>query len=173
MTISDANLAAVRSTAFIALGSNIDSPLLHVRRALRDIDELLETALLKVSSLYETAAWGKTNQPAFLNQALEIETTLNARQLIRHILKVEKKMGRVREEKYGERLIDIDILFFNNEIHKTTFLKVPHPEMQNRRFVLVPLAEIAPDAVHPVFLKTVTEFLKDCTDKLEVTRIAD
>ncbi|MEI9910741.1 MAG: 2-amino-4-hydroxy-6-hydroxymethyldihydropteridine diphosphokinase [Bacteroidota bacterium] len=127
----------------------------------------------KSSSLYETAAWGKTNQPAFLNQALEIETVLNAKQLIRHILKVEKKMGRVREEKYGERMIDIDIIFFNNEIHKTTFLEIPHPEMQNRRFVLVPLAEIIPTAVHPVFLKTVAELLEDCADKLEVKRIAD
>ncbi|MEI9809021.1 MAG: 2-amino-4-hydroxy-6-hydroxymethyldihydropteridine diphosphokinase [Bacteroidota bacterium] len=98
----------------------------------------------RASSLYETAAWGKTDQPAFLNQALEILTTLNARQLIRHVLKTEKRMGRIREEKYGERIIDIDIIFFNNEIHTTDFLQIPHPEMQNRRFVLVPLAEIAP-----------------------------
>lgn len=127
--------------------------------------------VMKTSSLYETAAWGKTDQPAFLNQALEIQTTLNAKQLIRHILKVEKKMGRIREEKYGARIIDIDILLFNNEIHNTAFLKIPHPEMQNRRFVLAPLAEIAPAAVHPGLFKTVTELLRDCPDHLAVKRI--
>jgi 2-amino-4-hydroxy-6-hydroxymethyldihydropteridine diphosphokinase len=158
--------------AYLLTGGNLGDR----GRSLAMARELIGTEcgqIIKNSSLYETAAWGKTNQPAFLNQALEIETALNAKQLIRHILKVEKKMGRVREEKYGERLIDIDIILFNNEIHKTTFLKIPHPEMQNRRFVLVPLAEIAPTAIHPVFLKTVAELLKDCADELEVTRIAD
>lgn len=127
--------------------------------------------ITKASSLYETAAWGKTDQPAFLNQALEIHTPLNAKQLIRHILKVEKKMGRIREEKYGERIIDIDIIFFNEETLTTTFLKVPHPEMQNRRFVLTPLAEIAPDMIHPVLLKTVAELLRDCPDTLQVKKL--
>lgn len=127
--------------------------------------------IIKTSSLYETAAWGKTDQPAFLNQALEINTTLNAKQLIGQLLKVEKKMGRMRKEKYGERLIDIDIIFFNNEIYTTTFLKVPHPEMHNRRFVLAPLAEIAPDVVHPALLKTVSELLRVCPDTLLVKKI--
>src|SRR5688572_12616356 len=80
-----------------------------------------------VSSIYETAAWGNTNQPAYLNQALEVYTPLMARQLIRRILKTEKMMGRVREEKYGPRLIDIDILLFNDEIHNYPLLKLPHP----------------------------------------------
>ena len=128
--------------------------------------------IMNASSIYETAAWGKTDQPAFLNQALEIHTSLNARQLIRHILKVEKKMGRIRKEKYDPRLIDIDILLFNNEIHKTPFLKIPHPEMQNRRFVLVPLAEIAPAIIHPLLKKSITELLNDCLDLLPVTKYA-
>jgi 2-amino-4-hydroxy-6-hydroxymethyldihydropteridine diphosphokinase len=129
--------------------------------------------IIKASSLYETAAWGNTNQPAFLNQALEIQTSLNAKQLIRHILKLEKRMGRVRKEKYGPRMIDIDILLFNDEIHKTPFLKIPHPEMQNRRFVLAPLAEIAPAVTHPIFKKTITELLLDCPDELAVKKITD
>jgi 2-amino-4-hydroxy-6-hydroxymethyldihydropteridine diphosphokinase len=127
--------------------------------------------IVKASSLYETAAWGKTDQPAFLNQALELQTSLNAKQLMRCLLKVEKKMGRVREEKYGPRIIDIDILLFNNEKYNYNFLKLPHPEMQNRMFALLPLAEIAPVVVHPVFNKTITQLLNECEDKLEVNKI--
>lgn len=130
-------------------------------------------SISKASSLYETAAWGKTDQAAFLNQALEVETELNARQLMRHLLKIEKQMGRLRKEKYGPRIIDIDILLFNNEKLDYHFLKLPHPEMHNRRFALLPLAEIAPNAVHPVFNKTIGQLLKECTDKLEVKKITD
>ena len=131
-------------------------------------------SIIKASSLYETAAWGKTDQPAFLNQALEIYTSLNARQLIRcHLLKVEKMMGRIREEKYGPRIIDIDILLFNNEKHNYHFLQLPHPEMQNRRFALIPLAEIAPEIIHPVLLKSIAELLKECRDKLGSKKIAE
>jgi 2-amino-4-hydroxy-6-hydroxymethyldihydropteridine diphosphokinase len=158
--------------AYLLTGGNIGDRKQYLATACEQI--AIECgAVTKASSLYETAAWGKTDQPAFLNQALEIQTKLNARQLIRHLLKVETKLGRIREEKYGERVIDIDIIFFNNEIHQTTFLKIPHPEMQNRRFVLMPLAEIAPAAVHPVFLKTVTELLHDCPDMLEVRKFAE
>ena len=120
--------------------------------------------------MYETAAWGKTNQPSFLNQALELDTSLTAAQLIRCLLKTEKMMGRVRVEKYGPRIIDIDILLFNNEIHNNHLLKLPHPEMQNRRFALLPLAEIAPDVMHPVLNKSIVELLNECPDLLEVKK---
>ena len=116
------------------------------------------------------AAWGKEDQPAFLNQALEIETELTARQLMRRILKVEKLMGRVRKEKYGPRLIDIDILLYADEIHNYKLLKLPHPEMQNRKFALLPLAEIAPHIIQPVLQKTITELLAVCKDELEVKK---
>lgn len=158
--------------AYLITGSNMEDR----EQSLATARELINKdcgEITKTSSLYETAAWGKTDQPAFLNQALEIHTVLNAKQLIRHILKVEKKMGRIRQEKYGPRLIDIDILFFNDEVHNTSFLKIPHPEMQNRRFVLMPLSEIASGFVHPVLKKTVTELLNDCPDKLDVKKIAD
>mgnify|MGYP003561822643 FL=1 len=122
------------------------------------------------SSLYETAAWGNTEQPSFLNQVLEINTALTARQLMRRLLKVEKQMGRIRKEKYGPRLIDIDILLYNDERHNYPLLELPHPEMQNRRFALLPLAEIAAGVIHPVLKKTIKTLLDECPDQLEVKK---
>ena len=156
-------------SAFLLTGSNLGEREDNLAKA----RELIESGIGKIkaaSSLYETAAWGKTEQPAFLNQALEIQTSLNARQLMRKILKTEKLMGRIREEKYGPRLIDIDILLYDNEKHNYRFLKLPHPEMQNRRFALVPLAEIAPGAIHPVFQKTISQLLEECKDPLPVKK---
>ena len=92
---------------------------------------------------------------------------------MRKILKIEKEMGRIRKEKLGPRIIDIDILLYENEIHDLRFLKIPHPEMQNRRFVLVPLAEIDPTLQHPVLKKTIAELLEECPDNLEVKKITD
>jgi 2-amino-4-hydroxy-6-hydroxymethyldihydropteridine diphosphokinase len=130
-------------------------------------------SLTRSSSIYETDAWGNTDQPSFLNQALEISTSLNARQLMRRVLKIEEEMGRVRKEKLGPRIIDIDILLFENEIHDLRFLKIPHPEMQNRRFVLVPLAEINSTLQHPVLKKSIAELLEECPDNLEVKKITE
>ena len=124
----------------------------------------------KGSSLYETAAWGNTQQAAFLNQALEVETLLNAKQLIRKLLSIEKIMGRTRKEKYGPRIIDIDILLFNTETYNYPLLTIPHPELQNRRFALLPLAEIAAETMHPVFNKTIGRLLTECRDDLEVKK---
>jgi 2-amino-4-hydroxy-6-hydroxymethyldihydropteridine diphosphokinase len=101
---------------------------------------------------------------------LNLSTKLNARQLIRRILKIETQMGRIRKEKLGPRIIDIDILFFNEEVYDLRFLKIPHPEIQNRRFALEPLAEICPDLVHPVLKKTITELLNECPDILPVKK---
>ena len=127
--------------------------------------------LKSVSSLYKTAAWGKNDQPSFLNQALEIITTLKPAQLLQQILKIEKQIGRIRKEKYGPRCIDIDILFFNDETYNSPLLTVPHPEIQNRRFVLVPMNEIAPALVHPVLKKTIAKLLAECPDHLPVKKI--
>lgn len=155
--------------AYLLTGGNLGDREQYLSTARSLINEQCGT-IVTASSLHETAAWGKTDQPSFLNQALELDTILNAKQLMRRILKVEKIMGRIRDEKYGPRLIDIDILLFNNEKHNYQFLKIPHPEMQNRRFALLPLSEIAPGMLHPVLNKTINELLKECTDELPVKK---
>ena len=160
----------IMRTAYLLIGGNLGDRKENLSKAVSLINEQCGP-LTRASSIYETEAWGITDQPSFLNQALVISTSLNARQLIRRVLKIEEEMGRVRKEKLGPRIIDIDILLFENEIHDLRFLKIPHPEMQNRRFVLVPLAEINPSLQHPVLKKTIAELLEECPDNLEVTKI--
>jgi len=155
--------------AYLLTGSNLGKREKNLATA-RELINLQCGAITAASSLYETAAWGNTDQPAFLNQALQIETVLTARQLMRRLLKVEKGMGRIRKEKYDPRLIDIDILLFNDEKHNYPLLKLPHPEMQHRRFALLPLAEIAPGIIHPVLKKTIKELLDECRDPLPVKK---
>lgn len=159
------------NTAWLLTGSNMGIREDYLFAAKREIALQCGT-VQKQSSIYETAAWGKTDQPAFLNQALEIMTPLNARQLIRRLLKIEKQLGRIREEKYGPRLIDIDILMYGDEIHQYDLLKLPHPELPNRRFALLPLAEIAGEVMHPVLQQSVAGLLAVCPDTLEVKKIS-
>lgn len=160
------------STAYLLIGGNLGNREDNLSTAIKLIEEHCGT-LAKSSSIYETAAWGMTEQPTFLNRALEISTSFNARQLLRKILKIEKMMGRVRNEKLGPRTIDIDILLYENDVHDLPFLKIPHPELHNRRFALVPLAEINPELQHPVLKKTIAELLEECPDNLEVKKITD
>jgi 2-amino-4-hydroxy-6-hydroxymethyldihydropteridine diphosphokinase len=116
------------------------------------------------SSIYETEAWGYKEQPAFLNQALAIETSLDAEKLMEEILKIEMALGRKREIPLGPRIIDIDIIYFNDEIINSSNLTIPHPSMADRKFVLTPLVEIAPAFIHPILLKTNQVLLKECGD---------
>ncbi len=127
--------------------------------------------VIETSSVYETEAWGRQDQPPFLNQALLIHTKLSAEDLMEMILKTELELGRKRMVPYGPRLIDIDILFYNNDVIEKPGLHIPHPRMKERRFVLAPLDEIASRKFHPVFNKTVAQLLADCSDPLTVNKI--
>ncbi len=117
------------------------------------------------SALYETAPWGGIEQPAFLNQVLEIETSLAPEEVLRLILEMEHQAGRIRYERWGARHLDVDVLYFGQEIMDTPRLTVPHPRLHERRFTLIPLTEIAPNFVHPVLKKTNSELLEICEDE--------
>jgi 2-amino-4-hydroxy-6-hydroxymethyldihydropteridine diphosphokinase len=158
------------NSAYLITGGNMGQRDEQLAYAARLIEERCGN-IIDRSSLYETAAWGKTDQASFLNQALVIETSLNARDLLNEILYIENLMGRDRIEKYGPRIIDIDIILFNHQVIKENGLTIPHPEMSKRRFVLEPLNEIIPAYIHPVYYKTITELLDQCDDTLPVKKI--
>ncbi|MGK2861302.1 MAG: 2-amino-4-hydroxy-6-hydroxymethyldihydropteridine diphosphokinase [Chitinophagaceae bacterium] len=157
------------NTAYLLTGGNLGAREETLARAYKRIQEQCGD-ITGLSSLYETEAWGQIHQPQFLNQVLEIQTICNPQHLLEKLQDIEKQTGRIRKEKYGPRLIDIDILLFNDEIHDMPRLKIPHPEIQNRQFVLVPLAEIAPTRIHPILKKTITELLIICPDNLKVSK---
>jgi 2-amino-4-hydroxy-6-hydroxymethyldihydropteridine diphosphokinase len=123
------------------------------------------------SALYRTTPWGKTDQADFINQALALNTLLGAPALMALLLRIEEKMGRRRMGKWTSRIIDIDILFFNDAIVDLPALAIPHPEIQNRRFALAPLEEIAPDHIHPVLGRSIRELLAECADQGNVKKI--
>ena len=155
---------------YLITGGNEGNPAGNLQLATSLIDKKAGR-IMKSSSLYETAAWGKTEQPNFLNQVLLIHTHLEPLDLLKSILAVENSMGRIRKEKYGPRTIDIDILLYGDRILNDEELQIPHPRMQERRFVLEPLNEIAPDLIHPVLQKTIGRLLIECSDLLEVKKL--
>jgi 2-amino-4-hydroxy-6-hydroxymethyldihydropteridine diphosphokinase len=155
---------------FLLLGSNLGDRLLHLQTAREQIKEKIGL-ICKSSGIYETAAWGIEEQPAFLNQVLVVETSLSPELLMQTLLAIEESMGRVREKKMGTRIIDIDILFYENLIYQSETLTIPHPLLHLRRFVLIPLSEINPSKNHPQFGKNISELLNVCKDPLKVEKI--
>lgn len=135
--------------AYIALGSNLNDPQWQVQTALTKINALHGTCVVACSGQYQTAPLGPAGQPHYVNQVIAIETELTPHDLLHALQLIEQEMGRVRTVRWGARIIDCDILLFDNEIIQTEDLIVPHPEMTKRAFVLIPLAEIAPDLVLP------------------------
>ena len=156
--------------SFLGLGSNIGERIAYIEKAVKEISEIPGLKLISSSSVYETDPWGKQNQNDFLNSVIEIETELSAENLLKELKHIEKKSGRINNSRWSEREIDIDLLFYGNEILVNEIINVPHRQIENRKFVLIPLAEIAPEFIHPVFNKTISELLEHTTDKLNVVR---
>jgi 2-amino-4-hydroxy-6-hydroxymethyldihydropteridine diphosphokinase len=161
----------MRETSLILLlGSNQGESMLLLKKARTMLTATLGR-IKTTSSVYRTKAWGKPDQPDFFNQVVVIAFSGTAAHALDTILEIEHKMGRVRTQKWGVRTIDIDILYFGNEVLHTEKLTVPHPALHSRRFTLVPMVEILPDFIHPVFNKTQEQLLAQCPDQLEVAKI--
>lgn len=157
------------SEAYLLIGGNMGDRLDFLGKAIHSIEASCGK-LIKSSAIYETAAWGKSEQPDFLNQVLLIKTSLTPQLLMKAILEIEMKLGRVRYEKNGARSIDIDILYFDDFIVDEPGLNIPHPRISSRRFVLEPLSEIAGSFSDPLSKKTVNSLLQECTDPLRVKK---
>ncbi len=162
----------MQNQAFIALGSNLEDPLEKCREAATRLQAVSGISIEALSSYYKTEPLGQPDQPWYINAVAEIKTNLDPMVLLHTLLHVEKQMGRERTDKWGPRLIDLDLLFYGNSVLNIANLKLPHPEIPNRKFVLAPLEEIAPDHVHPVLQKTVRELLSELPDDLKVDRLA-
>lgn len=156
---------------FLSLGSNVGDRLFYLNKAVGLMAQMAGT-VRKISSVYETEPWGCSLENNFYNMATVLETPLKPENLLAQLKKIEGICGRKPEKvRYADRTLDIDILIYGSEIVSTGKLKVPHPLLHERRFVLLPLAEIAPEGVHPVFHKTISQLLADCQDEGRVIRI--
>jgi 2-amino-4-hydroxy-6-hydroxymethyldihydropteridine diphosphokinase len=157
-----------KNPVYLGLGSNIGDRKKIIETAVSEISGLKDTKVLKRSSLYKTEPWGIKNQEFFLNSVIEIETSLNPSELLDKLKKIESALGRKTRQKWTEREIDIDILFFDNLKITDKDVNIPHPEIQNRNFVLVPFCEINPGFIHPVLKKSVKDLLNDSKDNSAV-----
>ena len=158
------------TTIYLSIGSNQGNREGFLREALEMLRKVAGH-LRKVSKVYESAPWGNIQQPHFLNQVVEMQTSHSPAELMKICLKIEVALGRQRIEKWGPRKIDIDILFYGDQIIEEENLSIPHPRLQERNFVLIPLNEIAPDFVHPVLKETVSSLLQNSRDELKVATV--
>ena len=153
---------------YLSLGSNQGERLLWLEQAMHMLEDQAGKIITR-SPVYVSKAWGLEAQPDFLNMALLLDTAKDPRQLLHIIRTIEEALGRQRHIKWGPRTLDIDILFFNDDVIASPELTVPHPFIQDRAFVLTPMADIAPGFIHPVLHKTIAALLTECTDLLAVT----
>lgn len=152
---------------YLLLGSNLGDRM----QVLSDTRTFIENSvgtIEKASFIYETEPWGVSNQPSFYNQALKIQTALSPHDLLKGLQDIEQKVGKIKLGKWRERLIDVDILYYDQLVIDDGELTLPHPEIQNRKFTLVPMCELDADFIHPVFNQSQKELLINCADKLNV-----
>lgn len=154
-------------TAVLLLGANLGDPKQQIAQALKAI-EAIECRITATSSLYQSAPWGDANQPDFLNQVVAIQTDFLPSDLLHRLQGIEREAGPAKVSHWGARYLDIDILDYDGQVLSTAGLELPHPQIQNRRFTLVPLAEVLPNWRHPVLDLTATELLAQCPDTLDV-----
>jgi 2-amino-4-hydroxy-6-hydroxymethyldihydropteridine diphosphokinase len=159
-------------TAFIAIGSNMESPADNCIEAANLINDHPAISVSSQSSLYETEPFGKSDQDWFINSVVEVTTHLSPELLFKACLNIEKKMGRVRSEKWGPRIIDLDILFYDDCVFRESNLEIPHPGIADRSFVLAPMNEIAPDYVHPKLRKNIETLLGEIPNPQQVNLIS-
>lgn len=150
-------------------GSNIGNRINYLKEALKKTEAVFGKPL-NISGVYQTQAWGFSGQPDFLNMAAIFKTNVEPENVLQKIKNIEVESGRIYREHWHERELDIDIIFYGNNIIEKLELHLPHPRMHQRNFVLVPLNEICPDYIHPVFQKSVSQLLKQCSDKLIVEK---
>ena len=155
---------------YLLLGTNLGDKMANIQKAKKCL-EAKEILIVNESSIYETAAWGIEEQPSFYNQVIEVDQPYSPQRLLKLALEIEHLMGRQRLVKWGERLIDIDILYFGHKVIETKDLHVPHQEIPHRRFTLDPLVEICPDYIHPTLSLTNRQLLDHCSDQLPVEKL--
>jgi len=157
--------------AYIGIGSNLGSPLENCQRSLALLEEHPKIKIIARSSFYETEPVGPADQSWFLNAVAKVTTELEPIALLEALLTIEGAMGRILNEKWGPRIIDLDLLLYEGRVLKNSRLEIPHPEMTRRRFVLAPLAELAPDSVHPLEKKTIQQLLSELSVDKKVVRL--
>jgi len=148
-----------RHTAYLALGSNVGDREAHLRFAVRELEKVRGSRIVRLSTFIDTKPYGNTEQGDFLNGCLELETLLAPLELLELLSRIENKAGRERGERWGPRTLDLDVILYDDLVMSSDTLRIPHPEMHKREFVLIPLAEIAPNKLHPTFFKTISELL--------------
>lgn len=158
--------------AWIIQGSNIGDRLRNLDEAARSIEQHIGV-VERTGSVYETAPWGNTDQRSFYNRVLMVKTILTPEKLLESLLAIESTMGRSRSEKWEPRIIDLDILFYDELIFSSAELTIPHPHLHERRFTLLPLDELVPELIHPVLKLSVRELLNRCSDKGDVILLSD
>lgn len=159
------------NTAYLLIGGNLGNRSANLQKAVNNIEQSCGK-IVQRSAIYETSAWGLTQQPAFYNQALILSTLLSPGPLMKELLAIEIQMGRTRDIKMGPRIIDLDILLIDQLVLDTELLQLPHPALTLRRFALLPLAEIAPNLMHPTQQKSIKDLLEICPDMLDVQKLS-